>query len=513
LDQDTEFEVRIVASGRTRFGKTRDVTTSHRFTTGRRPTTVFFSEIDVWRDGDPGLKGDGEFTFSFGAGDADSRTNLGEPWPGEYKGDINDDDPPKFINKSIDMAFGPRNLWIEVIGTEDDGDFFSGIYFLGRKPNFRGAGTNWVDTGHEYQVSVTGVFDISDAVYGTTLPLELVTGNFGVGFTIRGTIFIQTQPGKSPFIFDLSDSIAAAGGVGKLVSVGGTGSLPGGRSQEGGLAGRHDMLVARGADGAIYRKVTDAERRQSRDAGWTLAAPVVEGPVTALSVGSGRVALFAVDAEGAALYAESAGSGSGDARPTKWFNLGGRFTGAVTAVALATSIELLACDDAGAVYHLTLPLKGGKPDSDWRRIGEKLSGEIKPVHLDKDAFALFALSTSGEVMHRIYRSRRWHGWQVISGAIGVQLGAAAAGFDSTGADSMGVVLAVIGEDEKLHTLAWRDYPKKKPARWVAQGDFQSWLVRPLKAPRRVKAELKPTQLRAAALSRRGHITSARRLGP
>ena len=97
---------------------------------------MFFTEIDVWRDGDPGLKGDGEFTFSFGAGDADSRTNLGEPWPGEYKGDINDDDPPKFINKNIDMPFGPRNLWIEVIGTEDDGDIFSGIYFIGRKPKF-----------------------------------------------------------------------------------------------------------------------------------------------------------------------------------------------------------------------------------------------------------------------------------------------------------------------------------------------------------------------------------------
>ena len=134
----------------------------------------------------------------------------------------------------------------------------------------------------------------------------------------------------------------------------------------------------------------------------------------------------------------------------------------MTAVALAASIELLACDDAGAVYHLTLPLKGGKPDSDWGRIGEKLSGEIKPVLSGKDAFALFALSASGEVRHRIYRSGRWHGWQVISGAIGVQLGAASAEFDSTGADSTARVLAVIGEDEQLHTLAWRDYPKKKP---------------------------------------------------
>ena len=112
-----------------------------------------------------------------------------------------------------------------------------------------------------------------------------MTGNFGVGFTIRGTIFIQTQPGKSPFIFELSDSVSAAGGVSKLVSVGGTGSLPGGRSQDGGLTGRHDTLVARGADGAIYRKVADVERRQSRDAGWALAAPMVETPVTALSAG------------------------------------------------------------------------------------------------------------------------------------------------------------------------------------------------------------------------------------
>jgi hypothetical protein len=489
LDQATEFEVRIIASGRTRFGQTRDVTASHRFTTGSRPVTVFFTEIDMWQDGDPG--GDGEFTFTFGAGDADLRTNLGEPWPASWERDVDDDGPPIFFNSKIDIPQGPRNLWVQAVGTEDDGDIFSGIYYLGRKPSFEGGGSDYVDTGDEYQTWVEGIFDIRDAPYGTTLPLELVTGNFGVAFTVRGSISIYTQPGKSPFIFQFSKKeIGVFDGIGKLLAAGDSGSLPSGQPG-GGADSQGGKRIARGADGATYRQVQNAARKLRRDEGWALAAPAVEGPVTALALGPDRIALFTLDAEGAVLHAEVAGK----ARPGKWRKLGGRFTGAVTALVLANSVELLALDDAGALFHLTLPLKGSKPESDWRRIAEDLSGEFKPVVLGKDAFAVFALSARGAVMHRIHRGGRWRkeGWQVIAGATGVQLGAAA-----VGADAMGVALAVIDEDMALKTLVWRDYPEKPPKRWVAEGDLQAWLVRPVKPPRQF--EPKPAVAAGAARS-------------
>ena len=52
-----------------------------RFRTGSR-TATFFDKIHVRNDGDPGLKGAGEFRFSFGAGDVLTEARLGsvESW-------------------------------------------------------------------------------------------------------------------------------------------------------------------------------------------------------------------------------------------------------------------------------------------------------------------------------------------------------------------------------------------------------------------------------------------------
>ena len=79
--------------------------------------------------------------------------------------------------------------------------------------------------------------------------------------------------------------------------------------------------------------------------------------------------------------------------------------------------------------------------------------------------------------HRFHRGGRWQSedWQTIEGAAGVLIGAAAEGRD--------LALAVIGADLALRTLTWRGYPERTaPAKWIAQGDLQSWLVSPQPKP-------------------------------
>lgn len=503
LDQGTQFNVTIIASGLDYRGHPHDAVATTQFTTGTRNAQIFFQAINVRKDGDPGIKGAGDFDFTFGAGDAAGRSNLGEPWP-SYSASISDDDPPVSINEKIDIDLAPRSLWVQVIGTDDDFSIFSGGGgWLGTRPAFDGSvGSGWASTNTKDQSYVTGVFDISDAVYGTTIPMELSTGNFDVAFTVSGLIFVQTTPGISPFIFPFTNVIGTARGRAMLTTTGKGAFFPqdgfagGGGKQSGGKRG---ISLGRGADGTVYRKIVDGERRQQqRDEGWIAAIPAVAGAVTAVATAAGRVALFALDAEGVVLRAEIANDQSGGERPAKWQKLGGRFTGAVTAEALATSVELLASDDSGAAFHLTLPVKGGKPESDWRRIGEGLQGGLQTVSLGKDTLAVFALGRRGEVMHKIYSNGHWRkeGWQAISGASGVLLGAASAGSESIESNSMGVALAVIGEDLNLHTLLWRDYPAKKPERWVSHGDFQSWLVRPMKAkPAPQRSQSKPASRR------------------
>ena len=491
LDLNTTFKLKIIASGHDFRGGPYDAVATAQFTTGSRFAIVNFDTINVWRDGDSG--GDGEFVFTFGAGDPVDLSNLGEPWPDNYYGDINDDDPPVSVDRSIDIPLAPRNLWVGVVGRDDDHTIFEiGTGRVGpRRPFFHGVpDSSSQDYGWADESYVTGVFDISDLVGGGTVPMVLTTGNFGVAFTVNGSIAVQTRPGISPVIRSLSTMSKETSDIAALVKAG----VFGGLTPKGGKPGnRRGQLVARGADGAVYRSMPNTERWTPRDESWALAAPAVEGPVIAVAAEKNRLAFFALDPQGAVLRADVVGERSAAAwRKLTPRSKDGRFTGALAAVTQAKSIELLAHDDAGAMFHLTLPLKGGRPESDWRRIGEGLQGEFQTVSLGKDAFAVFALGRNGEVMHRIHRNGHWRkdGWQVIAGASGVLLGAAGAGSGSVQSDEsepMGVALAVIGEDLKLHTLHWRDYPAKQPERWVAHGDFQSWLVRPMKAkpvPRR-----------------------------
>ena len=188
LDQGTQFNVKIIASGLDYRGHPHDAVANTQFTTGTRNVQIFFQEINVLRDGDPGIKGAGDFRFAFGAGDAAGRTNLGEPWP-SYSADISDDDPPVAINEKIDIDLAPRSLWVQVIGTDDDTSLFSGTDWLPSYPSFDGiVGSSWASSSSADQADVTAVFDLSDTVYGTAIPMELRTGNYGVAFTVSGVI-------------------------------------------------------------------------------------------------------------------------------------------------------------------------------------------------------------------------------------------------------------------------------------------------------------------------------------
>jgi hypothetical protein len=274
------------------------------------------------------------------------------------------------------------------------------------------------------------------------------------------------------------------------------GDAPSGDRQTGGEhsggAGRRGTLLARGADGAVYRRVTGKDQVLRREQGWTLAAPPVEGPVTAVAA-AGRAALFARGAEGAVLHAAPGAKG-----PGQWRNLGGRFAAPPVALALGDAIVLLARDETGRAFQLALPAQGGRPDSDWRAIGDGVAGELTVVPLGRDGFAVFALGRRGEVLHQVHKSARARasGWQTVTGASGTMLGVGLAG-DRAGdragdkAGDQGIALALVDAEQRLRTLLWRGYPEKKPTPWKTEGDLQSWLVRPLAQPNRKPVGKKP----------------------
>jgi hypothetical protein len=188
-----------------------------------------------------------------------------------------------------------------------------------------------------------------------------------------------------------------------------------------------------------------------------------------VATGSDRLVFFALDPAGAVLRADSHGQHPARA----WHALGGRFTGAVTATVSAKAIDLLAQDKEGAIFHRSVPVEAGEAASDWQRIGAAMPAQFAALPLEHDGLAVFALDHKGVVQHQEHRHGQWRseGWRAIPGATGLQLGASATA-------GQGLALALIDTAMHLHTLTWRGYPEGNPDHWVAQGDLQTWLVRP-----------------------------------
>jgi hypothetical protein len=466
LPQATELTLKIVAAGHNFLNKPREAVVTKSLKTGSRHATIDFTEINVRTDGDTWPSGAGDFIFNFGAGDADNGARMGEPWP-DFAQDISDDDPPVPIRKQINISLAPRNLWVEVVGTDDDSNIIwaPGIG-LGRYPTFTGAGTGGTSVPEDDQAWVTGVFDIAGATNGTVIPMELSTGDFAVAFSVKGRITVNTTAGRSPLILNFSDWLKA-GSISHVLGAAGmfAGTMSG-------------QFLGRGADGAVYRRPRAAERDR-----WDHAAPMVAGAVTVVETGADRLALFALDADGAVRRADLVG----DHPAREWRPLGGdRFTDSVVALPGARGIELLARDAEGAVFHRAVGLESeSERGGDWQRIGDGVQGEIFALPLDAEAFAVFALGKRGEVLMKRHRDGRWQSkdWQVLEGATGVLLGAAAR-------DGQGLALAVLDKTMKLTTLAARDERGLSPKAWTEHGDMQAWLVRPIE-PRPAARAKKP----------------------
>ena len=203
LAQETLHRSRIVANGTTFLGKPHESVVTGSFVTGSRKVTLFFDRINVRKDGDTGLKGAGEFTFVFQAGDAD----LGKPAVAQFQelwgeGDVSDDDPPIDVNRMITIPHAPRRIWAQVVGDESD---FSSPWGSGARavPWFDGEGTWPEESSRLDRAWVAKVFQLDelwiariDDVLGYT-PFELATGDFGVAFTVYGRLQVDARSGTT----------------------------------------------------------------------------------------------------------------------------------------------------------------------------------------------------------------------------------------------------------------------------------------------------------------------------
>ncbi|HVO02116.1 MAG TPA: hypothetical protein VMT54_07940 [Candidatus Cybelea sp.] len=456
LAQLTRFGVSITAAGHNSRGKQMSAVVNSSFTTGSRTASISLNQVEM-------LQGSGDFTFNFGAGDADALTDLGEPWP-VLQANFDENDPPHWIKESIAIPMAPRNLWICAVGVQGYFSLNMGLDQYGTRPGYGdGPLTGYVHDEHKNEAWATQVVNIAG---GGTQVLDLMTGPHDIAFDVRGGVGATVTPGTAPgFKFhtvlgNSADAVAHFLEGGKKMMI-----VPPGA--------KRGLVLVRGADGAIHRRIAPgAKSRLGVDEGWVALTPATAGPVTIVATGEDRLACFTLDEKGAVLRADARGEHPARA----WHALGGRFAGVVMAAVSGRAIELVAQDKEGAIFHRSVAAEGGSSAGEWQRIGEGKPGELACLSLGAHGTAVFALDRKGEVIHQHHQKGKWHGtWHAIPGATGDQLGV-------SWIEGEGVGLALVDAEERLHTLIWRRYPEGEPERWTAQGDLQAWLVQPEEQP-------------------------------
>jgi hypothetical protein len=476
LEQDTTYFYKIIATGTGRRG---DAVVRGTFTTGSQDAELFFDRIHVRRDGDPNSAGD--FTFYFGAGDAETKDELGLPWP-TYSADISDGQSV-LVGRSIHIPRAPRRLWVGVVGVDDDSYIFAPLCTLGHRPAPTGPRTDHAEQEACEQAWVWDEFDtFENGEFKSGLrnyPFTLSTGNFGVAFDVSGGLRVSAVAGAS---FQMRMPKGAVSPVATLREPGRGAAIAMGRDGV--------LMAALGPDGAIYYKPISVQRPALPRGQWMRLDGPIGGAVTVVASRSGAANFFAVGREGGVLHTRCAEDGEPG---REWDNLGGAPLGPVAAdVSPQGQVELFIVGEEGMVLHRSWEEETTQGYTDWKSLGGPVRGSLAPLSLPGGGLGLFALGCDGSVLHKRRRGREWTdagAWDSLGGSFAGELGV-------TRQDDGALLVFVVTEDRRIFVKTWAGYPDTPPPEpWEEAGTIDSLFERQMV---RLSTEAAPATLEAAA---------------
>lgn len=474
LAQDTAFDMRIVAlkdvgGGHVVLGSgAKNPEIKGSVTTGARTVTFVFDLIHVRTDGDP--DGAGEFTFWFGVGDVATQQKLGSA-PQWGEGDISAGGDRE-VARTVTIEHAPRRMWAQVLAWEDDtsfGDFLGHPLGLGfGEPT----GTGYALPGSDsYEVDegsaawVTSHFDTDETTSDRQRGFEMSTGNFSIAYDVFGWFTVARRNGVNNFKGLALGRVPHRATVTDRLQLRSRALVPG-HTQRVSLAAASGVLSI-SPEGSVLLRVTDplAQAGYVTDLGGCF-----HGSVTIVSPKSDAVHVLGITHDGEAvvrsLAAEPAEGG--------WCQLGGTFTGAITAAARGDVVDVLAHDAEGHLFHRTLathaPGCGSAHPGEWQRLGGDLAGPAVAIGTAGGDLAVLALARDGRILHqRLSPAGGWSPGDERWDELG-RLGEAARDSLTIAvewASEAALVVSAFDGDDLIGALLWHDYPHPDPeAKWV-----------------------------------------------
>ncbi|HEX6604544.1 MAG TPA: hypothetical protein VF027_06670, partial [Sphingomicrobium sp.] len=383
-----------------------------------------------------------------------------------------------------------RELWLQVIASEDDGDPWGGIHARGIRPVYDGPGGKYEDDGQTEFVELTITKSVETDPGRTSIPFELRTGDWPLDFVVAGHLMVNategsvvsTKMGKLGPPSQSSTFLTDPGDIARL-AVGGVEE----RTED----------VALGGDGAFYHRSIRRERSKTGGGSeWTRVELPGRGTPAVAAVGD-MLELIDLDDRGAVLQARY---DPRKGRGAKWRRLGGDFAHVVPVVepgkgrGAEPGLVLFGIAADGDLFVRNAGADGG----DWSRLGDRPVRAVAPVSAAGSRTALLAVDDHGALLHFERRNGRWRQQELSSvpGDRPTQLLTAVIADQPDGKDPKKVrrdlMIAAMGEDRAVRLLRWPDYPAGSPeTRWQDLGSVQDLLaIAPAGPARRRRASAK-----------------------
>ena len=483
LALESKHTIRITAAG-----GVKEVQATAEFTTGSRTAEVVFDEVDIFDDSDPGLRGEGEFMFNFGAGDAVTKERFGPGfltlgWIGL---DPDDDHVP--IGRTINIPKAPRQLWVQTIAFESDLTAWPPEWYerFRGEVGFAAPGTIFSsDEGHQ-EVTVTAFVDIDHDVGSIVTPFELNPGNFSIAFVMKGHVVVESKFGQTMGTKS-GKKRPRPKAVGPVSEAGMTAFVtPTGKVEDA-------QMFAFGPDNSLYHRAAQRPRTGLEVDWWTRVELPAGGRPTVVATAPDAVEIILHRDDGGVMHSRKSGK-----KQSAWRSLGGDFAQLLVAAVpqkggVSEAILFGVTKEGGSLL-----VRGTDKDGpDWQRVSEGTAA-IAVAELPAGPVVL---SIGADRLLRIHtKASRWRGKAVDLSVPGKDRPTALAVASVDGAASERLI-GVMSDQDRVRILHWPGFPEVAPGmRWEDAGSLQD-----LYNGQRVRAK---TSARAAADSR----TSKKRTG-
>lgn len=485
LALESKHSIRIVAAG-----GAKEVEARADFITGSRRADVVFDEVDIFDDSDPGLRGEGEFMFNFGAGDAVTGTSFGPQFLNFGWIGLDPDDDHVPLGQTISIPKAPRQLWVQTIAYESDWTAAP----LEWAPPFRSAvsfrppGTSFSRSDGHQEVTVTDFVDIDHDVGAAVTPFELNPGNYSIAFVMKGHVEVNSSFGQS-LTTKSGKMRPRPKAVGPVSEAGMTAFVtPTGRVEDA-------QVFAYGPDNSLYYRAANRPKK-GPELDWTRVELPAPGRAAVAAPEGGKFDLILHREDGGVMLSRNSGKKQG-----VWRSLGGDFerlvVGATRQKTGSSEVTMFGLDKEGQIRFRSTDGDGG----DWQPLGSALSTAIALTEIDGKP-VLLALGADRRVRLYTKSSTRWRE-RVIEQSVpgrGSLTGIAVAtpGVSVKGAQE--IVIAAMSDDQRIRTLHWSSFPDEPDGAWEDAGSLQD-----LYTPQRIArgAKTKPAVRQSRAKGNKG----------